>query len=56
MQTGIGDGAAPFCVLPRAEKTEGKDMLDFITKINGAVNNFVWDVPAMALIMTGPPR
>ena len=26
-------------------------MLDFITKINGAVNNFVWGVPAMALIM-----
>ena len=26
-------------------------MLDFITRINGAVNNFVWGVPAMILIM-----
>ena len=26
-------------------------MLDFITRVNGAVNNFVWGVPAMVLIM-----
>ena len=26
-------------------------MLDFITKVNGAVNNFVWGVPAMVLII-----
>ena len=26
-------------------------MLDFITKVNGAVNNFVWGVPAMILII-----
>ena len=26
-------------------------MLDFITRVNGAVNNFVWGVPAMVLII-----
>lgn len=26
-------------------------MLDLIVKINGTVNNFVWGVPAMILIM-----
>lgn len=26
-------------------------MLDFISKLNGAINNFVWGVPAMILIM-----